>query len=407
MRSIFFTTLLPRPPDKNSMMQIDLRHPLVIGSGVVMTAMIVLVILLLVGVLPTGMKYARDMDQYVATDSDVHFKTLLLDGTASGDPSDAARLAEKLRAAGDEVHTHKSHIDEAATTKNIASYVNSAKGDATVAFESDEAKFAVGAQYNGGDHELILKTPNTTASLNRVGRVTGFNTLPERYELRKILGSRGKPGINGDINSATEGTREIADPDFEILGVNHTSALCTFYAEGGVTLTTATTASDAMIIAPHLDANQTAWTQVTWGTDQQVQWECDITTHSVIGATTYYAGLKLTNTDTVATDDNQVFFRYQNGVGSGTWQMVSSIAGTDTSTNSTVTVAASTRYHLKIIIDSSRVAHFFINGVKMTGTSGVLTNSIDLIPYIGVVTSDTTASVLNVTGEAISRKVGA
>src|SRR3990167_1334837 len=64
---------------------------------------------------------------------------------------------------------------------------------------------------------------DASASLVRLNgpmRLSGFNRLSPRYELKWVAGARGKPGINADINSATESVREIADPDFEILGVN-------------------------------------------------------------------------------------------------------------------------------------------------------------------------------------------
>ena len=141
----------------------------------------------------------------------------------------------------------------------------------------------------------------------------GFRSqLAGRYELRWVAGQRGKPSINADILSTTEAVREIADPDFEVLGTNGTSALSTKYAEGGITFTTATADNDQMILVPHLDANQSNWTGVTWGTDKQVEWECEITI-PVLTALTVWAGLKLTNTSVVATDDDQAFFRYFGG----------------------------------------------------------------------------------------------
>jgi len=51
-------------------------------------------------------------------------------------------------------------------------------------------------------------------------------------------GARGKPGVNADILDATEATRMVTDPDFEILGTNGSSDDVTFYAEGRITFTT-------------------------------------------------------------------------------------------------------------------------------------------------------------------------
>jgi hypothetical protein len=237
-------------------------------------------------------------------------------------------------------------------------------------------------------------------------RPTFFNNLSERLELKWVAGQRGKPGINGDIASATESVREIADPDFEVLGTNGTSALSTFNAEGGLTFTTDTGANDQMILVPHLDASQSAWARWTWGTDREVQWECDIELGATIAAAIVWAGLKLTNTSTTATDANQAFFRYQNGVNDGEWEAVSSIAGTDDEHDSGVVAVASTRYHLKIVIAADRVARFYING-DLVETSAALTDAIDLIPYVGVQTTTTAAKAITIYGQQISRLAGA
>src|SRR3990167_2082217 len=233
-------------------------------------------------------------------------------------------------------------------------------------------------------------------------RPRGFNSISPRYELKWVAGARGKPGLNADILSATEATREIADPDFELLGLNAVSSTSAIAVEGGVTLTTTTGSADQVIIVPHVDASQTAWSTVTWGTDQQTEWECFIRTPATITNMTVWAGLKLTNTSVTATDDDQAFFRFQPSVNSGKWQAIYSIADSDTAGDSGVTVDASTNYHLKITIDSARIARFYIDGV-LVATSTALTTAIDLIPYIGVQTDTTAARSLTAYGQSISR----
>jgi hypothetical protein len=228
------------------------------------------------------------------------------------------------------------------------------------------------------------------------------NALSKRYELKWTAGARGKPAINADILSATEATREIADPDFEVLGTNGVSASTAIAVEGGITCTTAGASGDQVIIAPHLDASQTAWSTVTWGTDQQVIWEAAVKTGAAITDAVIWAGLKLTNTSTTATDDNQVFFRYAPATNSGKWQAVYSIAGTDVSADAGVTVAVSSQYHLKVTIDVSRVPRFYINDA-LVATGTALADTIDLIPYIGVSASAVAAKSLTIYGQAISR----
>lgn len=119
---------------------------------------------------------------------------------------------------------------------------------------------------------------------------------------------------------------------------------------------------------------------------------------------TIWAGLKLTNTSVTATDNDQAFFRYASATNSGKWQAINSIDGTDTATDSGVTVAATTFYRLRVNIDSSRIARFYINGT-LVATSAALKDATDLIPYIGVQANTGAAKAINIIGQAISRKV--
>ena len=237
-------------------------------------------------------------------------------------------------------------------------------------------------------------------------RALGKSPGSGRFALEWVAGQRGKPGVNGDIQSATEATRMVADPDFEVLGTNASSGDVTFYAEGGIKMETDGADGDEVILLPHLDANQSAWTQVTWGTDKAVAWECVIKTGSAIDNCIIWAGLKLTNTEVTATDDDQVFFRYEDAVAAGVFQCVNSIAGTDVATASTVTVAVDTVYHLQIVITAARLAEFWVNGV-LHATSAALTTATDLIPYIGVASDGAAeAKHIYVFSQNISRTLG-
>jgi len=247
-----------------------------------------------------------------------------------------------------------------------------------------------------------------------------LNGLSDRLELKWVAGQRGKPALNADIQNVLETVRMIADPDFEVLGTNATSSSVAFAVTGGVTLTTAGADGDAVILLPHLDANQSGWTQFTWGTSKSVEWECEIATGASIASMACWAGLKLTQTGTVATDDDQVYLRYQSGVTSGNWVVVSSIANTDTQTDTGIAVAVSTRYRIKIRIDSARKAYVYLSSgaSPATGadervpnwtllyTTAALT-SVNLIPYIGVSAQGAAAAkALTVYGEAISKTIG-
>jgi hypothetical protein len=109
------------------------------------------------------------------------------------------------------------------------------------------------------------------------------------------------------------------------------------------------------------------------------------------------------NTPVSTTDNDEVFFRYQNGANT-TWQCVYDIGNAGpTSTDSGITIAGATEYRLWITIDSSRIAHFLINGVDLA-QSTALTDAKDFIPYIGVLSAtDATAKHLYVRNQFISR----
>ncbi len=244
--------------------------------------------------------------------------------------------------------------------------------------------------------------PGATSHLQ--GRKTGYRSgLSNRYELIWVAGETGRPQLNALVVSTDHAVPPPVDKNFEVLGNNMTSALCTMNAEGGIKLTTAGADGDEAILLPHLDTDITPWQTTTWGTDEEVEWECEIKTGSLITDQIVWAGLKLTQVEVTVTDANQVFFRYENGVNSGKWQAIDSIADTDTATDTGITVVASTKYHFSIKIDDSRIARFYVNGV-LVKTSAALTTNIDFIPYIGCADDGSTrAANINVYGQAISR----
>lgn len=243
--------------------------------------------------------------------------------------------------------------------------------------------------------------------LKPAARPIGVRSLSTRYELLWIAGQRGKPALNAVIQAAGEATRMIADPDFEILGTNASTDDVTFYGECGLAMETDGADGDEVILLPHLDANESAWEQVTWGTDKETEWECFIESGAAVTNFIIWAGLKLTNTEVKATDADQVFFRVEDGVNSGKWEAVSSIGGVDTEKDTGIAaVTADTKYHLKIAIDADRVARFYIDGT-LVQTTAALTDTTDLKPYIGIANDGTgAAKTVRVFGQAISRVCG-
>jgi len=218
-----------------------------------------------------------------------------------------------------------------------------------------------------------------------------------------------RPGLNANIDQvSTVEVQRALNRNWEALGTNMTTALCTFNTtSAGVVATTAGADQDQAILTPHLDTAATAWAGCLWGTENQVHWETSIALPAIDNQKVW-AGLKLTNDQLVATDANQAFFKFQTDATNSEaftdytlLHFVHSIGGTDYISALPITVAADTIYHLKITFDSSRQMSIFVNGVQynITSTSGstggtsvttgttksaAMTDDIDLIPYIGI-----------------------
>lgn len=254
----------------------------------------------------------------------------------------------------------------------------------------------------------VLETVEGGRLINRAMSTGVYPSLSNlRHEMRWVAGEDGKPGLNADLDDTDEAVRVRTSRVFEILGNNATSVLCTHNVGGGVRLTTAGADGDEMILVPHLDANQTGWDDMTGDTGEEVHWGTMIRTSSLLVTNTIiWAGLKLTNTEVEITDADQVYFRYEDDVNSGNIQFIYSIGGTDVEVDTGVAVVIDQNLHLKIVIDSLRIARGYINGV-LVGTSTALTDSIDLKPYVGVADDGSTrAAFINIYGQTISRKVG-
>ena len=297
--------------------------------------------------------------------------------------------------------------------------------------------------------QLISKTAATGVVHDRT-QCSGLKDARRKYLYEAFYQ---RPGLNAiniidpDANDATAlAVTQAANKNFETLGTNYTTALTTFPGtQAGILMTTDTADQDQAILLPHLDTNQSAWSKVLWGTENQVEWECSINLAATDNQKVW-AGLKLTNDQLPETDANQAYFYYASDATNGQalstftpWYFIQSVNGTDYLTNTGVTVAASTNYHFRISIDSDRKTSIFINGVQysatttaattfdgsteVTGTtqatiaanysatnantqkSLAFTDDVDLIPYIGIEAGAGAAEAVNVHYTAISRHV--
>ncbi len=211
------------------------------------------------------------------------------------------------------------------------------------------------------------------------------------------VAGRGKPGINADVQSSTESARAIADEDMELTGSNVLSADSSFNtATASIRLLNGTAgADDSVIIGGHEDANQSGWGVFTWGVDQEIEWECLVTlgTAALLVDSIYFAGLKLTNANALATDADQAYFRISDdNEGAGAWQAATSVSNVDEIVDTAVVAPPKTLWHMRIAFDENWVCRMYLNDQLVLTQSFHETNAVDLLPFVGVV-EDTSATV--------------
>lgn len=171
--------------------------------------------------------------------------------------------------------------------------------------------FAEASQGNAAT-EFVWRIANKTAMRlsNRGCEVVNpsFHTLTEDWKQKPAFNS--VLDTTGASSSAALIAYTIANKDFEVLGTNMTTALCTFATgtglvpSGGITLNTAGADADQAILAPHLDTNQTQWSVAQWRTDKQCAFEVCLRTGNKPCSITNLALTSNVVTLTTATNHN-------------------------------------------------------------------------------------------------------
>ncbi len=223
-----------------------------------------------------------------------------------------------------------------------------------------------------------------------------------RIELEWVAGARGKPGVNGDIDSTTESVREIADEDFELKGTNAVSGDTSVVAEGGVLLTTNGADNDSDFLVPHQDSNQTGWTEVTWGSDRETAWECLVKTGTNIANVAYVVGLK-SDQDMGVDDADLGVFNFNTDDSDVNWGFVGNeAAGTATDTDTGITVTINTLYKLRLECGADQIMKAYIDD-EYVGEQSFEAGAEDFIPLVGVQSLSGAADVMTVYGQKLGR----
>lgn len=207
-----------------------------------------------------------------------------------------------------------------------------------------------------------------------------------------------------DPTLAQMALRFRANRDWELAGTNAVDGSAAFSDGGGVTLTTAGASADQVILRPQLDTNQTALAAAKFNTSDEPAMLVSLKTGASVADVTVWAGLKLTDTGTQATDNDQAYFRYNPAEGEGKWQAVVSRGGVDQAgvALGDEAVSASTAYVLCVALDRERRAVFYVNG-ELLYTAATLTGNVDLKPSVGVQASVAAAKGLTVRDAAVSK----
>lgn len=191
-----------------------------------------------------------------------------------------------------------------------------------------------------------------------------------------------------------------ANPVFCVSGTNMTTALSTFAAGGGITLTTAGANNDQAILQPIgiTTANSdlvsafgpTGGASSVLNTSNQPQIHATLSLSS-IAAVRLAFGLKLTNAPDISTDNEaaEIMFSTSGAVSTSAFTVNTSIGGTDTESltadryGASVAPVAATTFYLGIIVDADRQPHYYVNGVQV-GVGAAMTASTGLWPVIGI-----------------------
>ena len=200
----------------------------------------------------------------------------------------------------------------------------------------------------------------------------------------------------------------------------------------GIKLVTGTTDNDFTVLTTRdgetempAGHDSSAWSSVPFGTENKIDFSCGISTSGTITETAIWAGLKLTEVGTYATDANQAYFLYATNddfgalTTNGNLHFVYSVGGTDYITNLGITVTTNTVYRLRISFDENRKISVFVNNVQYglvtTATAGggtqsisttkslAMTDDIDLVPFVGIQTLTTASRGMQVGYVKLSR----
>ena len=202
-------------------------------------------------------------------------------------------------------------------------------------------------------------------------------------------------------------------------------------AYAGVKIITGTTDNDRTVLSVrngHAElpgsADSSGWASVPFGTENKITFSTAFSIGN-INDISFWAGMKLTEVGTYATDANQAYFLYCANDDQGALttnanlHFIYSVGGTDYITNLGIAISSASVYRLRIEFDQNRQISVYVNNVRYglvtTATAGgatqsvsttkslAMTNDIDLLPFIGVQTHTTSTKGAQIPFVKLSR----
>lgn len=243
--------------------------------------------------------------------------------------------------------------------------------------------------------------PKTVAGLNAALGLTqtpSRSVLIERFEQKPYLAGAIDPATPADPSQAEIDVIFAANRNFEVAGMNMTSALSTLnVARMGGRLTTAGATNDQAILQPRTNPSGVSRWSLGFSSNLSPTWKTSFRLDSV-SLITFKAALALTNAHDLTTDADQVGLWLDTSetdsvVDNPNFQLITSIGGTDVAVDTGIEAQAGVEYELAIEINAARVAKVTLNGVVLPLT-GALSASKTLLPFLSI--EDISAGVAKV-----------
>ena len=197
-----------------------------------------------------------------------------------------------------------------------------------------------------------------------------------------------------------------ANENWVVSGTNATNDSAVLDVDGGVILTTAGADNDQVIISPRGavgSLNVNPWSTLELEPEHSAYFESLIYLPSIANVLVQMGLVQSAALD-LTTDDDQAKFQFstEGAVSVANWTAIESIAGTDDEDDTSTAAASATATRLGVLINTSRVPVYYINGTKVH-TGDAMTSGVDLIPVLGIQALTASAKSMKLLSVRVSR----